>query len=364
MRKTLAALAISLLVLSGCAGETGSGEDAKATLVDALRNLMETEAVTQTISVESDVDSLVAVGEGAISEDVAAKILEASLTASGTQAEDPKDASSVVVLEIGGSQDLEMRFVTGDLFVRADVASLLETFGQDPGRLDPIAKQAKAQKGFDWVDEALAGEWVVVRDAIGLTQQMGGTTANAEHQKKIINDRLESVENNATVTSEGDEDAGEHLTAALPMRETLQDLMQSLGPAAGIAGGMQQSLSEIPEGDVVIDFWVADGALSQFSVDVTQFEDMAGGSDEKFPEGVEELTIVVELDEFEGTVEPVAGAAEIDTAALTQALSGLLTGAAGMGSAPAGANFDCSMLKGAPPEVVELYAKECPELQK
>lgn len=370
MKKILAVTAAFLFVLSGCANSSGSGEDAKATLVDSLRNLLEADALTQTITVDSDVDSLVAVSDGEIDEEVASTILESSLTASGTQAEDPADASSVMVLNLGGSEDFEMRFVEGDLYVRADVPDLLETFGQDSKEIDSLAARVEGQKGFEWVDDALAGEWVMVRDAVALIQQFGGAGGAApsvEQQRQMINDLLESVEKNASVTSEGEDADGTHVRAGLPIKATVEDLVKALGPGTGMAGaGMQDALNDIPEGDVVIDFWIDDDRVTRIELDVTQFEQMAEDSDD-FPKDVEELAVVVELEEFEGTVEPVADAVEIDTTSLTQALSGLMTGAAGMGAgagAPSGSAFDCSMLKGAPPEVVELYAKECPELQK
>jgi len=366
MRKAIAALTIALMALSACAGETGSNEDPKGTLVEGLRKLLEADALTQKISVESDVNSLIAISDGKISEDIASKILESSLTVSGTQAEDPADASSLVILNVAGSEDLEIRFVEGDLFARADLGNLLETFGQDPAQLDAMAAQVEGQKGFEWVDEALAGEWVVMRDAAQLAQGLGGagsTSVSAEQQRKMIDDLLKSVEQNATVTSQGEDDAGDHLTASLPIRETMQDLLRSVGPAAGIPGGMENAVGDIPEGDLTIDFWVADGAVSQLSFDVTQFESMIEDSGEEFPDGVEQLAILVELNEFDGNIEPVEGAVEIDSAALMQGLAYLMPAGASLNpEQPSG--FDCSMLKGAPPEVIELYAKECPQLQK
>ena len=68
--------------------------------------------------------------------------------------------------------------------------------------------------------------------------------------------------------------------------------------------------------------------------------------------------------EWTGSVSPEPGAVEVDAAAIMQGLSAFGGGgASGPGTGTDGA-FDCSQLKGAPPEVIELYAKECPELQK
>ena len=369
MKKILVVLASATLLLSACAGaSTSSSDDAKGTLVDALRSLLGSESLTQTITLESDAGSISALSEGDIDAETAEKILDSSITASATQADDPADAASITLINIAGTDALEMRFVDGDLYARVELASLLETFGEDPAQLDALTAQVKGQPGFEWVEPAVAGEWVVVRDALELTEQMGGSsTFNGEQQKQLVEDLLASVEKNATVTDEGEDDDGEHVRAALPMRETFEDLMKTLGPAAGMAGaGMQESMKDIPEGDLLLDFWITDDRVSRMAIDITQFEEMAAEAGEEFPEGVEELTIVVEIDDFDGTVEPVADAVEIDTTALTQAFSGLMTGGFGGGgeTGGGGSQFDCNMLKGAPPEVVELYAEECPELQK
>jgi hypothetical protein len=379
MRKLLAVLAGTTLLLAACAGteNTSASDDPKGALVDALRNLTEAEGLTQTIRVESDTDSLVALGDGDLDAETADKILDSSITASGTQAENPEDSSSQILVTIAGNEDLEMRFVEGDLYMRADIASILETFGQDPAELEAMAGQLQAQPGLEWVEDAMAGDWVMLENAMELSQQMGAaagaTTFSGEQQKQLVNDLLRTVEQNATVTSEGDDDAGEHIRASLPLKDTLQDLIDSLGPAAGMAGtDMQEGLQDVPDADITLDFWVSDGTITQMGFDIVEFATaMEDAADEEFPEGVEELSLIVEIEEFDGEIEPVADAAKIDTAALGQAFAGMMGGGMGMGTegtTPGGGGgsgaFDCSMLKGAPPEVIELYAEECPELQK
>ena len=365
MKKTLVALAVALFVFASCADQGASGADSKESLIGALRSLLESEAMTQTMSVESDTDSLMALGEGDIDEETAQKILDSSVVVSATQAENPEDATSLVVVNIAGSDDVELRFVEGDFYLRADVPNLMETFGQDPAQLDALSAQVQGQPGFEWVQPALAGEWLVIRDAIDLTEQLGATTVTGEQQKEVVNDLLRSVEQNATVSEEGEDDAGTHLQAALPMKQTLQDLVQSLGPAAGASGAqLEEQLQDIPNEDLIIDFWVDDDRVTQLGVDITQFEDLAAESGEEFPEGVDDLSLIIAFDEFDGEIEPVADAIEIDTQAIMQTLAGLMSGGAQSGGAPGGTGgFDCSSLKGAPPEVIELYAEECPELQ-
>ena len=376
MKKILGFLVGTTLLLSACAGESTSANP-KGSLVDALRGLLETDALTQTLSIDSDTESLVALSEGGLEEDAAAKILDSSIVVSAVQAENPEDAVSQVVFTLAGSPDVEMRFVEGDLYLRADIAHILETFEQDPGQLNQIASQVQGQPGFEWVEPAIAGEWVALKDITELAQQMGGAstfqTFSGEQQEKLVNDLLKSVQQNATVTDEGEDDAGAHVEASLPLKETLQDLLESLGPAANMPGmATEEVFREVPDDlDLVIDFWIADGRVTQMGFDILQFEQVMEAEGEEFPEGVEEFTILAKFEEFDGNVEPVADAVTIDTESLMQSLTGLMMGGMGAGTGAVtpgggdmGAGFDCSVLKGAPPEVVELYAEECPGLQK
>ena len=374
MKKLLAILAGATLLLSACADNgLSASDDPKGALVDALRTLSESEGLTQTIRLQSDTDSLVATGEGDIDAETAQKILDSSITVSALQADNPEDAASLILVTIAGNEDLEIRFVEGDLYFRADIESLLETFGQDAAQLDAAISQFQGQPGLEWIEDAVAGDWVVLEDVLELSEQFGGASMGAgslgaDQQKELVNNLLQAVEKNATVTSEGDEDAGEHVVATLPLRETLSDLIDALGPAAGMTGAqLGESLEDVPDEDISIDFWIADGTVTQIAFDVVEFAESFEGTTEEIPEGVEELSILVEIEEFDGSVEPVADAAKIDTAALAQAFTGMLGGGipgSDSGSAGGSGAFDCSMLEGAPPEVIELYAEECPELQK
>ena len=70
------------------------------------------------------------------------------------------------------------------------------------------------------------------------------------------------------------------------------------------------------------------------------------------------FAIDIALSDFDGEVEPVSDAIEIDPTQLMQALLGGLSGAGGTG----GGGFDCDQLIGAPKQVIDLYKEECPEL--
>lgn len=371
MKKLLAILAGATLLLSACADNSPSASDnPKGALVDALRTLSESEGLTQTIRLQSDTDSLVAASEGDVDAETAQKILDSNIVVSALQADNPEDAASLILVTIAGNEDLEVRFVEGDLYFRADIESLLDTFGEDPAELQAAISQFQGQPGLEWIEDAVAGDWVVLENVLELSEQFGGASMGAgslgaDQQKELVNNLLQAVERNATVTSEGDEDAGEHVIATLPLRETLSDLIDALGPAAGMTGAeLGDSLEDVPDEDISIDFWIGDGTVTQIAFDVVNFARSFEGTTEEIPDGVQELTFLIEIEEFDGSVEPVADAAKIDTAALGRAFAGMLSGGIPGGGSGSGGAFDCDLLKGAPPEVIALYAEECPELQK
>jgi hypothetical protein len=364
MKKLIALLIGCLLVLSACSADvtaTDAEDDPEGALVEALRSLSEADASTLAITVSSTPESLVALVEGsgdALSEEDANKILTSSLVVSGTRAEEITEANSQVLLNIAGSEVLELRVVENNLYVRVDAPALLETLGQDPAQLDQIVTQTAGQPGFEFVEPAVNGEWLVIENISQMSQQMGANPI--PDQDKFAEELLETVQENATVTSEGDDDQGTHLVAKLPLRETIEDIQGLAGDALPPGADMTDQLGDIPEGDLAVDFWVAGGELTQLEIDITQFNEFATTSDERLPDGVEQLAINVQFQDYVGDAEAVADAFVVDPAAIGQAFSGMMGGVApGGGSVP----FDCSQLEGAPEEVVVLYAEECPELQ-
>lgn len=369
MRKLLIYLAALALALSACSSGSGTStdadEDPKGALVEAMQNLAEDDGLTVETSLQSDAASLQALAEddgSELTDEQIDKILGSSITLSGTQGETLEDSASSVVVNVAGTDAIELRQVELAAYFRVDVDTLLEAFEQDPAELQQVAASVQGQPGFEWVQPALQGEWLVVKDLDELTQQMGANPA--PDQKKFTDDLLNIVEENATVTSEGDDEAGTHLVAALPLRQTAEDLEALFGGMAALPPGMDmtEALQDIPEGDLNVDFWIQGGTVSQVELDFLQFAKFEEEG-EGIPEGVDELGIRVTIDEFTGTIETVDDAIEIDPLAIAQAFSGM-TGATGVPGAPGAPAFDCSQLKGAPPEVIALYAEECPGLQK
>jgi hypothetical protein len=371
MRKLLFCLITPALLLAACAGSSdpSAGDDSKAALTAALEALSDSQGLTLDFSLESTPDQLVALAEDSgdeLTEEDADKILNSSLSISGSEgddAEDTSDDSAQILATIAGEEDFELRVVEQVLYLRADVAGLLDTFGEDSAQVDQLITQTKGQPGFEWVEPAVNGEWVSIANP---EQFMGPAASQAgAQQEQVVNDVTKAIRDNAEVTSEGEEDEGTHLVAVVPLRDTFEAIADDLGEMTGGMPGMEvPSATDVPDEDLTVDFWVSDGTLTQMQVDFVQIARIEG---DEVPEGVEEFALQVTFEEFDGGIEAVADAVEIDPQAVGQALGSMMQGFGGAGGGGAGGGlppgFDCSQLEGAPPEVIELYEKECPELQ-
>lgn len=373
MRKFLAAIAAAALLLAACGGDDGGGGGGggspEETLRQAVENLSEG-GRTLTFSLNSDPASLAAASEGSINEDVASKILDSSLSVSANGAEDPADAQFAFAANIAGSTDVEFRLVDEIIYLRLDVNSLLDLAGpevkaQAQPQIQAFVQQASAQ-GLNWVEPGINGEWLAFTGATQLLEQFGGSLAASPSadQQAIVDKFAKALTDDATVTSEGDEDPGEHLVASVEFRDLYDnflELAESLGQA--VPQGELPPESEIPEGEMSVDFWVADGELTQVELDFLQLAELG---DEELPEGVETLGLRVTIESFEGDVEAPSDATEVDLAQLIQTFTGGLGGATGGtgagGGAAGGMDAFCEELKAQPKSVQKQFAAQCPNL--
>lgn len=341
MRRIYMSLMAAALLVAGCndQGAQQAQEDPKGTLVEALESLEQTEGLTMTATVESTTESLqaLAADEGdQLSTEDAQKILDSSVTFSGKQVDDPADTQTDMSVNIAGNEDaVELRVVGTTLYARADVEGIMETFGEDPAQLQGIARQAAAQ-GFDFVGPALEGEWLSIEGIDQLAQTLTGAapaTPSAE-QQRLIENFTAAMKQSTEVTAAGEDDAGAHLVATLPLRQTYQHFLElAKGLGQGLPTAQQfPPVSEVPNENVKIDTWVDDGRLSQVEFDFLQLEDIVEGEDA--PEGVEQLAFRVAIDEFTDEVEAPEGATNVNVQKILQIfLSGM--GAAAAAGQPA-----------------------------
>ena len=119
---------------------------------------------------------------------------------------------------------------------------------------------------------------------------------------------------------------------------------------------------EIPDENIKVDFWVDDGFLTQIGFDLVQFKDIEGA---EFPEGVDELSLLLEIEEFDDSIEEPDAAETVNVQELMGGLMGGLGGLGGTdtesGSIDPGTEDICETLKDSPPEVQAQFADQCPE---
>ncbi len=327
MRRIFVAIVAASLLLAACnQGAEQAREDPKGTLVSALDALEEAEGLTVTMTLQSTTESLqaLAADEG---DDLAAadaeKILDSSITFAGRSADDPAEAQSEVSVNVAGNEDaVELRAVGKTLYARADVAGIMTAFGEDPGQLDAISQQATAQ-GFEFVRPALEGEWLSVQGIDQLAKMFGGAVATpSAEQRRLVENFTEALKQSTQVSSEGEDDAGSHLVATLPLRESYQHFLEL---AEGIGQGFPTTqqfppVSEVPDEEIRVDTWVQDDRLSQVEFDFLQLNDVVEGED--IPEGVEQLALRLTIDEFTDEVEAPEGATPVDVQQILQGLFG------------------------------------------
>jgi hypothetical protein len=375
MRKLLI-LAVAALLIAGACGGDDAAENPQGSIEDAVNALSEYEGYTITLSLDSTSDDLVALSEGSLTADQAQQILDSSFTMSTTNTEDPNEAQAEVSVDVAGEADsFEMKFLSGTMYMRADVAGLMEVFGADPAQLDAFRQQATSQPGFEFVEPALNGEWIAMTGFDQLLQQAGASQNQlTDTQQQAIDGFSRALREDTEVETGDKEGPGTNLVVTANLRDLAQaviDLQASLGEAAG----QMPSIEDVPDENVSIDTWVDGDRLTQIQLDLTQFKDFP---EAEFPADVNELAITVGLEEFSGGVEAPDGATEVDVNQIMQGMFGGLGGAVGgdtgSGSgeqAPPTSDLCAELekqLKGQPDEVVEqfvdLYGQDCPDLGK
>jgi hypothetical protein len=254
--------------------------------------------------------------------------------------ETPEDTQVELLVNVDGNTDaVSVRGVGTSLYLRAEVAELVESFGGNQAEIDAAVDAASAQ-GLDFAQAVVDGEWVGIEGIDELAQQFGVPIQTPDpEQAAALQERLAAVlEQNADVTSEGTDDTGAHLVVSLPLKETVQELLEVLEGLGGAPAGSipTDQLDEIPEGDVPIDAWISDGRLVQIELDAVEIAKTFGGEP---PEGIDRLAFRVAIDEFTGEVEAPEDFVEIDVQEILQGIFGAALGGAG-GSESIGADVE------------------------
>jgi hypothetical protein len=363
MRKLISLTASLLLLASACGGDELGGSP-KESLTAAIENLSELEGLDMVFTVHSSPESFAAMSaEGeSLSEEQAQKILNSSVSVR-TKGTDPENGQAEFVVNIDGEDDIEVKVLGQTLYLRADVRGLIATFGGDASGIDRFEQQASAA-GVTFVKPAIDGEWIAFEGLKDIAQQQGLPTGQAPNQEALVRAFRTAVDEEAEVT-QGDQDGpGTHLVVDLPVRRIYERLVPEFQKLmVGVPAGALPPVGEVPDENVRVDTWVDGDQLKQVRLDLLQF---AKFGEEPVPEGVEELSLQVAIDEFDGEVQAPDDAVVLTEQDIKQAFGALMMGAASVG-AQAGQSVpldeaDCAALEQAPPDVQQQFAAQCPNL--
>lgn len=309
MRRLIAGLTVTMLLMAACGSSSPHDASPTEALNRALEDLETAESLTTTFSLISTPESLRAAASedgSELSAEDAAKILDSSLTVSG-ETSGASDAPAEVILNIAGSNVFEVRHVEETLYARADVDALVETFGGDPAEIDAVADQLSSG-GMTYLKPAVNGEWLALQGFKQFVEGYAGQPTDPEasdEDKQLVEQFTASIKDNASVTEAGSDDAGRHLVASVPLRETYEDfiklaenLSEDVG-GAGMPAGELPDAGEIPDEDAELDVWVRDGQVTQIEFDLLQVGSWTG---EENPEGLETMALRIAVAEFSGEV--------------------------------------------------------------
>jgi hypothetical protein len=376
MRKLLSVIAAGALVLSACGGSGDGGPDPsdepEAALIEALEDLGE-EGFSMTLSLNSDTESLSALAADsgdAIPEDLSDTILDSSITFGSNAEQDPAEAQAEVTFELGGENAVEFLVDGYDVYGHADVAYIMETFGEDPAQLEQGL--ASIPPGFEWIEQAANGEWIHLTGLEEFQKQMeqsGQLSGDlTEQQKKAVDELVRALEENSEVTEGDEEGPGTHLEAKVNMQGIVQSFQSLVGDLTGVTGAADlPSSTDVPTGDLLVDAWVDEGTLTQMEFDILKNAELFGEED-PIPEGVEEFGVLLVFEDFGGDVDPPDDAVEVSFQEIFSAMLGAVPAfgesvESGSGAGGGGTSVDpCEEVAKLPAEQQEPFKDICPDL--
>jgi hypothetical protein len=338
-----AASAAAVLALAGCGSGSGHSvpNDPKGELTASVSNLGQSDSLTTTVKLEiapadlqalakTDGDKLTDADASAIS---SAQLVVQAHTTNGKDLADlkPGDKNATALSIRGMSKGhtyIELRVVSGDLFIQGDVKGMLDLAHQSKTYTEVKARAASLPP---FVKALVNGEWVSLSGAAaqGLAGQFGvqaGGQSNKDAQsKKMLDDLQVLLRKDVTVTKVGTDDRGDHLQLTGNAHQLANDAYQTF--ASAVPGGgtalSQAKPQNVPNKKVTVDAWVKDGVLSEISIDFAQFADSGD------PAAGKHLPIALTFDQEGDSIDKPSGAVPVD---LTQL--GSLVG--GLGGVPSG----------------------------
>ena len=286
---------VAAIVLAGCGTGSSSGhavpKDPKGELTASVSNLGDSDTLGATLKLDippavlqqlarSQGDQLTAGDAAAVS---GAQLVIEAKTTNGKNLADlkssDKNATAVAIRAISnGHTYLEMRVLSGDLYLQGDVKGFLGLIHKAK-TYDEV--KARAATLPDFVKALVNGQWVSLNGAAAqsVAGQFGVQTGSQSGDKqgqaaKMLDDLKSLLNKDVTVTRLGSDDRGDHLRLSGNAKTLVNDAYQSFSTAVpGGAALSQAKPQKVPSRVVTVDAWVKDGVLSEISIDLGQFLD-------------------------------------------------------------------------------------------
>jgi hypothetical protein len=222
-----------------------------------------------------------------------------------------------LALQVRGARPVDVRYLYGTLYARANIRSVLSDFGQDP------VAAASAQSSLEKADAYLPGlaalgqgQWVSANlHELAPLLKLGGlnTSRNSQYQASsatLMRDLKSALMNNTSYTNVGNRGGRTEYRVTVNARSVLQQLSGDLSNLAGstpipgasdIGKQIAGAMDKIPQA-VALQLWVKDNKMQEVDLDLNQFAHkypfalplrvlIAAGSPVAVPQGVTPLRI-------------------------------------------------------------------------
>jgi hypothetical protein len=333
-------------LITGTAACGMQAVEPKLQLRDAAREFAAASTGALELSVASSVDEVRAFaqaadpsgGDAGMTDEDLATILSGSLEYGydlGEDSEDTTDDAARFALHIGALDAAEFVASGNVAYARVDLDGLAEEFPEMREGLDTFRAQLTGEDGIsppapatvlEPITALLDGEWVSM-DVEAYLDQLDELSAGTEgggpadmglsaETAAQLRDLLGTALKDAVVSverREADDELGDHLVAGLDLRKAYTELASGLPDlfTGAAADGLRESLppvTDVPDKQIDVSFWVLDDELTRVELDLAQFLDEPAGH------------LVLRADVRPGQeITAPSGAVEFDVAALMEA---------------------------------------------
>jgi len=308
---------LTLVALVGCGGSSGGGSP-KNGLLSGLDGLSGSDRLTTTIRLDTAPTALQALARS--SGDTLDARTASIITGAQIVIETVKGSGLDVRAVANGSTLVELRAVNDNLYIQGDVRGIL-TLINKPKVYGNLLAETKSMPSF--VRAALTGQWVSLPSAAltSLAALTGGSASSPPNSgPRLLGDLRSAINKHVTVTESGTDSRGTHYVLHADTNALAADLRSSL--QSSVPGGAllsQRLPTQVSHQNVRFDAWVKDGAVSELSIDLLQFD-----TSNKAPAGTT-LPLTVTFDRTGDDITVPSGAEPVD---LTQlgTLVGALSG--------------------------------------